>query len=902
MADEPQKTTPSHGQTPVSPEAARMSDPKQAARWRAWGPYLSERAWGTVREDYSPDGSAWTYFTHDMARSRAYRWNEDGIGGICDEQQILCFAPAFWNGHDPILKERMFGLTNQEGNHGEDVKELWFYLDNTPSHSYMKMVYRYPHAEFPYRQLVEINRHRGLDQPEYEIADTGVFADNAFFDITLEYAKREPGVILFRCSAKNCGKNPAVLHVLPTLWFRNTWSWGAVPGKEPVIRWHHTNNPRQSALHAQRLDNRSLYLYALEPLETLFTFNETNRKKLWGASNTHPAVKDAFHDFLVGGQHDALHAEPWGTKVSPHYQLRLAPGATQQIMIVLSETPLDNAFDQFEELFTRRIAEADAFYADMLPQSCDPRVRPVQRQAMAGLLWSKQFYNYDVNTWLHGDSGDKPPAQRLSGRNRHWPHFKAHDVIIMPDKWEYPWFAGWDWAFHCLTMAYVDIELAKQQLELVCSERFQNLSGELPAYEWSFDDVNPPVQALAAWRVYNSDKRRRNGQGDLAFLERMYHKLLLNFVWWVNRKDSHGRNVFEGGFLGLDNISVFDRSRPLPVGQALEQADATGWMGLFCLNMMTIGMELSQHDPVYSHLALKFLDHFVAISSAINSADNSATSLWDPDDGFYYDTITSSAMAAPIPVRLRSQVGLIPLLAVQILEKSWFDKLPAFRDRWDSEVINRAIGNDSISCTWSADKSHCLLGIASKERLERALLRVVDENEFLSPFGLRSLSRYHRDNPYILSFDHQQWEVRYEPAESRSGVFGGNSNWRGPIWFPTAYLLITALRTYHRFYGDSLTLPWPGRPNDRINLLQLSEEIARRMISIFLPDADGRRPVFGDQALFRNNPLWNDMVLFHEYFNGDNGAGLGASHQTGWTALVVQLVDYVTRNYTHTGG
>jgi hypothetical protein len=882
-------------------EQQRLADANTAPAWRAWGPYLSERAWGTVREDYSATGDAWNYFSHDMARSRTYRWSEDGIGGISDDKQILCFAAAFWNGRDPILKERMFGLTNAEGNHGEDVKEYWFYQDNTPSHSYMKMTYRYPHAAFPYRELVEINRHRGADQPEYELVDTGVFADNAFFDIQLEYAKADTHHILFRCTVRNCGGEAAELHVLPTLWFRNTWSWDAKQGKEPVIRLQGQTDSGDVALIAEHPELGQYRIYSRNVMETLFTFNETNRQKLYGAANTHPAVKDAFHEYVVQAHHTKVHQQPYGTKAAVHQHWHLAAGETQVVEVVLVKGQCEEPFKQFNETFEQRKAEADAFYADMLPKTCDQQLRQIQRLAIAGVLWSKQFYHYDVRQWLKGDGDFPAPAQRMEGRNSNWRRLKAYDVIVMPDKWEYPWFASWDWAFHCLTLCYVDIDMAKSQLELICSERFQNLSGQLPSYEWAFGDVNPPVQALAAWRVYNKEKRVNNGNGDRAFLERVYHKLLLNFVWWVNRKDSQGQNVFEGGFLGLDNISVFDRSEKLPNGEKLEQADATGWMGLFCLNMMMIGLELAQHDPVYSHLAVKFFDHFLAISKAINGSMRHGDGLWDQQDGFYYDKITTSD-GNSMPLRLRSNVGLIPLYAAQVLEKKWIENLPAIKNRLESEEFQQQIKNQGVGCTWSADGSHCLLSICHGDRLKRALARVVDENEFLSQYGIRSLSRQYLNQPYHLHLDGIERVVQYEPAESHDGAFGGNSNWRGPIWFPTAYLLITSLRTYNRFYGDSIKVPRPGVPGEEINLLQLSEELARRMISIFVRDDQGHRPVFGGQSMFQDNPLWKDFILFHEYFQGDNGAGIGASHQTGWTALVVQLIDYVTRNYQHTGG
>ena len=760
---------------------------------------------------------------------------------------------------------------------------------------------RLTHAAFPYRELLEINRHRGPDQPEYELADTGVFADNAFFDIQIQYAKADTHHILFRCTVRNCGTEAAELHLLPTLWFRNTWAWDVPPGKEPTIRLQGQSDSGDVILLADHPDLGQYYLYSRNVMETLFTFNETNRQKLFAVPNTHSAVKDAFHEYIVESHHTRVHQQPHGTKAATHHHWHLAAGETQVVEVVLVKGQLAEPFHEFNETFEQRIAQADAFYADMLPKTCDPQLREIQRLAIAGVLWSKQFYNYDVRQWLKGDGDCPAPAPRLNGRNSNWRRLKAHDVIVMPDKWEYPWFAAWDWAFHCLTLCYVDIDMAKSQLELVCSERYQNLSGQLPSYEWAFGDVNPPVQALAAWRVYNKEKRVNNGQGDLAFLERVYHKLLLNFVWWVNRKDYRGQNVFEGGFLGLDNISVFNRSENLPNGETLQQADATGWMGLFCLNMLMIGLELAQHDPVYSHLAVKFFDHFLAISKAINGSLRHGDGLWDEQDGFYYDKITTTD-GKHTPLRLRSNVGLIPLYAAQVLEKKWIEHLPAMKTRLESEEFKDQIKNLGVGCVWSQDGSYCLLSICHGDRLRRALARVVDENEFLSQYGLRSLSRHYLDAPYHMRIDGIERTVQYEPAESHDGAFGGNSNWRGPIWFPTAYLLITALRTYHRFYGDSLKVAKPAVPGQEINLLQLSEELARRMISIFVRDDKGHRPVFGGQNMFQDNPLWKDFILFHEYFQGDNGAGIGASHQTGWTALVVQLIDYVARNYTHTGG
>jgi hypothetical protein len=881
-------------------ESDKMAKPEEAAKWRQWGPYVSARAWGTVREDYSPDGNAWNYFSHDMARSRAYRWSEDGIAGICDDQQTLCFAPTFWNGRDPILKERFFGLTNQEGNHGEDVKEYWFATDNVPSHSYMKMIYRYPHAEFPYRSLVEINRHRGPNQPEYELVDTGVFADDAFFDITIEYCKLDPCKIYARITVKNCGKVAAPFHLLPTIWYRNTWAWNKGGPPEPVITLVGGKDNGDVVLKAAHQQLGAYYLHATGVHETLFTFNETNRQKLYNVPNNYPAVKDALHDYIINGKHNAVHQKATGTKAAVYFTWLLAPQSTKVVELLLADAQVADPFKQCAATFEARQKEADHFYNRMLPGNIDPQWRQVSRQALSGILWNKQFYNYPVAQWLRGDDDAPAPPQRLKGRNHEWNRLNARDIIVMPDSWEYPWFAAWDWAFHLLTLCYVDLDLAKSHLELIVSERYQNLSGQLPAYEWAFGDVNPPVHALATWRIYNNEKRRKK-KGDHEFLERMFHKLLINFVWWVNRKDSVGKNIFQGGFLGLDNISIFNRSQPLPAGLSLEQADGTGWMGLFCLNMMTISIELSQVDPSYSHMALKFFDHFLAISEAINSPVEGGSGLWDSQDGFYYDKITNDEGRTVIPLRLRSNVGIIPLYAVQILEKNWFVNLPAFKDRWQSSDMRDRIDCGHVGVSTSADGERLLLSIANQHRLERVLARVVDENEFLSPHGIRSLSRHYLDNPYRLRLDGHELTVHYEPAESTSGLFGGNSNWRGPVWFPTNYLLITALRTYNRFYGDSVKVNNPCKPGEQINLLQLSEELCRRLITIFTRQAGGKRPAFGGQAMFQDNPLWKDLMQFNEYFHGDNGAGIGASHQTGWTALVVQMIDYATRNYQSSG-
>jgi hypothetical protein len=887
----PRTTTTSSAQ--VTAEHKRLLECRAgSANWKRWGPYLAERAWGSVREDYSPDGSAWTFLPHDAARSKAYRWNEDGLAGISDDRQILCFALGLWNGRDSILKERLFGLTGPEGNHGEDVKELYYYLDSTPTHSYMKFLYKYPQGAFPYDDLRATNARRGTDEPEYELLDTGAFDEGRYFDVFVEYAKASPEDVIVRVTAHNRGPDAATLHLIPQLWFRNTWGWTDPRGAEPEITLC-----RQAGgyveLQASHETLGRRYLYASGSPVPLFTDNESNCPRLYHVTGPKRHCKDAFHEAILGNDRAALSPDARGTKAGLHYVIVLPAGESRTIDLRLCPEEHAKPFAAAGQYLSVRRREADKFYDAIHSPNLTDEERRVQRQAFAGMLWSKQYYAYDLRAWLHGDDPKAPPPrQRLRGRNRDWEHLVVGDVLSMPDKWEYPWFAAWDLAFHVIPLAMVDVDFAKAQLELLISEKLQHPNGQIPAYEWEFSDVNPPVQAWAVWRVYNIEKHANGERGDRQFLERCYHKLLLNFTWWVNRKDSLGRNVFQGGFLGLDNISVFDRSQPLPDGGHLEQADATGWMALFALNMMAIGLELAQEDRVYEHLGIKFFEHFMAIASAINRQDGGGLTLWDEADGWYYDAIRSTDERQPgRPLKVRSMVGLIPLFAAQILDHSWFDKLPNFKARYEWLMLNRPDLSLGIMCIWTPDGARCLLSIVNFDRLQRILRRALDEGEFLSPHGPRSLSRYHLEHPYVLKTDGQEWVVRYEPAESTTRMFGGNSNWRGPVWFPTAFMLITALRVYDRFYGEMFTLECPGGSGEQMNLNQIALELGRRLVSLFLPDESGRRPCFGDCAVLQEDPHFRDYLLFHEFFHGDTGRGLGANHQTGWTGLVAKLIE-----------
>ena len=869
-------------------EARLQEDRERRAHWKRWGPYLSERQWGTVREDYSAHGTAWDDVPHDRARSRAYRWGEDGLAGISDNHQRLCFALALWNGRDPILKERIFGLTGSEGNHGEDVKEYYFYLDSTPTHSFMKYRYKYPQRAFPYAELVGENRRRDRRAPEYELLDTGVFDDDRYFDVTVEYAKAGPEDILVRIQAINRGPDPAELHLLPTLWFRNTWSWK--PGSErPVLRGQ--NSRGRAVVEAEHPSLGSRWLYCDGEPQLLFTENETNAIRLWGVPNASPYTKDGIDEFVVHGRTEAVNPELVGTKMTALYPMTLASGETRSVALRLTNSriasrPFGKAFDA---IFTERRREADEFYASVVPATLSPDAKSVMRQAFAGLLWSKQFYHYDVRTWLDGDpAGPPPPDARRQGRNRDWRHLYNEDVISMPDKWEYPWYAAWDLAFHCVPLALVDPEFAKAQLLLFLREWYMHPNGQIPAYEWALGDVNPPVHAWAALRVYKIEKKRR-GVGDRAFLEKIFQKLLLNFTWWVNRKDAEGRNVFQGGFLGLDNIGVFDRSAPLPGGGHLEQSDGTSWMGMYCLNMLAIALELARENPAYEDIASKFFEHFVYIAHAIHDLGDEGISLWDEGDGFYYDVLHADGEHHTI--KIRSLVGLIPLLAVEVLNDDLIDSLPGFKRRMQWFIENRPelrehIGERSTPVTGGRR----LLSIVTTAQLPRVLGYLLDEEEFLSPHGIRAVSRFHRDHPYVLQACGMEHRVDYEPAESSSGLFGGNSNWRGPVWFPVNYLLIEALQKFDYFYGQSFTVECPTRSGRKLDLWQVASELSRRLTRIFLRDGAGRRPVFGATEKFQHDPHWRDQILFYEYFHGDNGAGIGASHQTGWTGLVAKLL------------
>jgi len=868
---------------------------ERTANWHRWGPYLSERQWGTVREDYSEHGDSWGYFPHDHARSRAYRWGEDGLLGVCDRQCRLCFALALWNGKDSILKERLFGLTGPEGNHGEDVKESYFYLDSTPTHSYLKALYKYPQSEYPYAWLIDENRRRGRLDPEFELADTGVFDDGRYFDVFAEYAKAAPDDILIRITIANRGPDAAPIHLLPTLWFRNTWSWGCThegcerkPSIEPigdgVLRAEHPSLG-EFRFYIQRTDD------GVQP-PILFTENETNAARLFGQINGHHSAKDAFHDLVIGGQPSALSAANRGTKAAPHYVLNIPAHGERTIRLRLcaAESKLTEPFGrQFDEVFAERIAEADAFYDHKLPSTATDAERSVARQAYAGLLWSKQFYHYAVRNWLEGDpEHPQPPAARYSGRNRDWPHLFNRDIISMPDKWEYPWYAAWDLAFHMIPMATVDPELAKSQLLLMLREWYMHPNGQMPAYEWNFGDVNPPVHAWACWRVYKMTGPR--GLRDRDFLARAFQKLLINFTWWVNRKDINGKHLFAGGFLGLDNIALFDRSQPLSDGSQLEQADGTAWMAFYCATMLSMALELAHGDPAYEDVASKFFEHFVSIADAMNSLGG--TGLWDEADGFYYDQLQVDGQSHRL--RIRSIVGVIPLFAVEVLEDELLHELPGFRKRMEWFLANRQDLSRHISYLEhehdGGTHGHRLLAIPSQERLERVLRYVLDESEFLSPHGVRALSRIHAERPFVCHVGGAEQRVDYVPGESTIGLFGGNSNWRGPVWFPVNYLLVEALERYHHFYGDDFRVECPTGSGRWMTLDKVAAEIARRLASLFLPDAAGRRPCHADDLRFARDPHWRDLVLFHEYFHGDNGRGVGASHQTGWTALVTRMM------------
>jgi hypothetical protein len=874
-------------------EQARLAeDGARTKNWKRWGPYLSERQWGTVREDYSLDGESWRYFTHEHARSRAYRWGEDGLLGITDRECRLCFAVALWNGKDAVLKERLFGLTNDEGNHGEDVKECHFYTDATPTHSWLSAIYKYPQAAFPYERLRAESRARTRNDPEFELTETGIFDEGRYFDVMAEYAKEFPDDICIQITVANRGPERAVLHLLPTLWFRNTWSWGCRHegcGLKPGLRA--VSDGRVQCDH----DTLGRMYLDVEPgpggpAPLLFTENESNAALLFGGENASPFVKDSIGDFIVGGGKAALNPELQGTKCSAHFTLDLGPGEERVVRLRLHgpEAGTDGIFGApFERTFSARKREADAFYA-ALPGPSNPEARRVARQAGAGLLWSKQFYHYVVADWLAGDPNfPAPPASRLTGRNSDWPLVFSRDVLSMPDKWEYPWFAAWDLAFHMLPMARLDPAFAKEQLSLLLREWYMHPNGQMPAYEWNFSDVNPPVHAWACWRVYKITAPR--GSRDRGFLERVFQKLLVNFTWWVNRKDINGHHLFSGGFLGLDNVGVFDRSKPLPGGAQLEQADGTAWMAFYCSTMLAMALELADGDPVYEDIASKFFEHFVAIADAMNRLGGSG--LWHEEDGFYYDQMLIGDRS--VPLRLRSIVGIIPLFAVGFIDEACLDRLPGFakRTRWFLENRKDLANHISYMALDGCDKGLRLLAIPTRERLERVLKYAFDEAEFLSPHGIRSLSRYYRDHPFNVDVEGETYRVDYEPGESRTWLFGGNSNWRGPVWFPLNYILIEALQRYHLFYGDTFTMEFPTGSGRRMNLEKIARELAGRLVSLFMPDPHGQRPALAADPRFANDNHWRNLIWFHEYFHGETGAGLGANHQTGWTSLVTRLIE-----------
>jgi hypothetical protein len=864
----------------------------RTAYWRRWGPYLSERQWGTVREDYSPGGTAWDYFPHDHARSRAYRWGEDGLGGISDNHQRLCFALALWNGRDPILKERLFGLTGPQGNHGEDVKEYYFFLDSTPTHSYMKFLYKYPQAAFPYERLVEENGRRGRNEPEFELLDTGVFDEARYFDVTVEYAKAGIDDVLVRITVANRGPAVAALHVLPTLWFRNTWDWdvGAPRPRLSAL----PNTAGGAAIAAEHPTLGRYRLVAEGAPDLLFVENETNVPRIFGGPVSTGFPKDGINDFVVHGRADAVNPARVGTKAAAHYRLTLGPGESVTLRLRLSDAAAASGpgpFGRdFESTMAARLHEADEFYDLVIPRTLSSEARSVMRQALGGMLWSKQFYHYDIKRWLAGDpTQPPPPPERRTGRNSEWTHLFNEDVVSMPDTWEYPWYAAWDLAFHTIALALVDPEFAKSQLILLMREWYLHPNGQIPAYEWALGDVNPPVHAWAAWRVYQIERRIR-GAADREFLQKIFHKSLLNFTWWVNRKDPAGKNVFQGGFLGLDNIGVFDRSAPLPTGGHIEQSDGTSWMGMYCLTMLAIALELAREDPAYEDIASKFLEHFVYIAHATDNVGGENVSLWDEEDGFFYDVL-ALPNGRRHRMKVRSLVGLIPLFAVATWDTDLTDRLPNFtrRARWFMENNPEFQEHVAVSDKPGGGQRF-LTSIVTTAQLPRLLQFMLDESEFLSPYGVRSLSRYHHDHPYILRVDGHDYRIDYEPAESTTSLFGGNSNWRGPVWFPINYLLVESLQKFHYFFGDNLKVACPSGSTRMLNLGEVAAELSRRLSALFLPGPDGRRPVYGGTEIFQCDPHWRGLIPFHEYFHGDNGAGIGASHQTGWTGLVAKLL------------
>jgi hypothetical protein len=867
-------------------EQLRLAEDERGERaWRRWGPYLSERQWGTVREDYSAYGSAWEYLSHDASRSRAYRWGEDGIAGFSDDRQLLCLAVALWNGRDPILKERLFGLTNREGNHGEDVKELYYYLDATPTSSYLKMLYKYPQAEFPYARLVAENARRRNGEPEFELSDTGIFDEGRYFDVFVEYAKGGPADILMRITVHNRGPEAAAIDVLPQLWFRNTWSWDNAEGR-PELR-----AAGDDVVEVEHPELGELAFHHDGAATLLFCDNDTNRARLFGVGAP-GAFKDAFHEYVVAGRRDAVNPRRAGTKAAVRYELVVPAHESRELRLRLRDGPRSSTpFGDFDAIFDARRKEADEFYAEVQRGIPDAERRSVQREAFAGLLWSRQFYFYDVPLWLRGDPAQPaPPSTRCKGRNHDWQHLNNADVISMPDKWEFPWYASWDLAFHCIPLALVDAAFAKSQLVLLLREWYMHPNGQLPAYEWALGDVNPPVHAWAAWRVFQIDRAQRGDEGDLAFLERILHKLMLNFTWWVNRKDLRGNNIFQGGFLGLDNVGVFDRGAPLPIGDHINQSDGTSWMAMYSLNLMRIALELARRDPVYEDIATKFFEHFMQIAGAMSTMAGDGPGLWDERDEFFYDALELPD-GTHIPLRVRSMVGLIPLLAVETLEPELLEKVPGFRGRLEWFLEHRPALARLVSRWHEPGRGdRRLLSLLRGHRMKCLLRRMLDETEFLSGHGVRSLSRHHRESPYVLTRGGQEYAVSYEPAESTTDLFGGNSNWRGPIWFPVNFMIIESLRQFHHYYGDDFRVECPTGSGIMLTLEQVADELTGRLTRLFLRDADGRRPGAGRMGSLGTDPHFRDYVLFHEFFDGDNGEGLGASHQTGWTGLVATLL------------
>jgi hypothetical protein len=873
----------------MTAEERRLEENRtRKAYWRRWGPYLSERQWGTVREDYSTDGSAWDYFPHDHARSRAYRWGEDGIAGISDNHQRLCFAIALWNGADPILKERLFGLTGPQGNHGEDVKEYYFYLDNTPSHAYMKYLYKYPQASFPYTQLIEENQRRGYADPEFELLDTGIFAGDRYFDVFVEYAKNADEDILIQIKVINRGNEEKTLHLLPTLWFRNTWSWNPTSEK-PFLKVLESDS-NISVIEANHPELGNRWLYCESPQELLFTENETNNERLFRVKNDSQFLKDGINNYVVNGEKSAVNSQKIGTKFSSYHLLNIGAGEEKIVRLRLSNSAnLTEVFgSKFEEIFQTRKNEPDEFYQRITPGTLSEDARNVQRQAFAGMLWTKQYYHYVIEDWLKGDP-TQPQPQRQSARNSEWTHLFNDDILSMPDKWEFPWFAAWDLAFHTIPLATIDPEFAKRQLDRLTREWYMHPNGQIPAYEWHFSDVNPPVEAWATWRVYQIEKQIY-GRADTDFLERVFQKLLLNFTWWVNRKDRGGNNVFEGGFLGLDNIGIFDRSAELPNGGHLEQSDGTSWMGVYCLTMLAIALELAKNSPAYEDIASKFFEHFLYIADAMNHMGENKVALWDEADSFYYDVFHVPNVEC-VHLKVRSMVGIIPLFAVEVLEPEVIKSFPGFRKRFQWFLQNRQNLTKNIACMEAQGiGERRLLSIVNPEKLKKILAKILDEAEFLSDYGTRSLSKFHADHPYSLTINGHHYQVAYEPAESMSGLFGGNSNWRGPIWFPVNYLLVESLQKFYRYLGDDFKVEYPTGSGKFITLAEVATELSRRLTSIFLRNEQGDRPVHCRYPKFQTDPHWRDLILFHEYFHGDSGAGLGANHQTGWTGLVSTLI------------